>query len=479
MSTTVMPFLYQTRTLQRLSRPGSAPRTLRMLLHSSATLRYPRAHSRRPKRTDNTIPFELPEGYQPPDSETPAFVEVDPETGLRSTITPSERAAFSRIFEEIAAKRAAQAAAAGIPPAGTTSAPQTAANAVPSRPDQSFTDVDDFSIRTKEPDHNAFRDTINIIVQDAAEVHTNAKRQLGKTFEPLHPLGQLTAATEWEKALLRFPPSLRQAARIALGTMEEDAAAEKAPPPSTTHPIHDEIVNEETKLGAQIDVALDPLSTPVKNEALRRAERRRVEAKMLQCKTDFELWDVLEEEVFPMVEKLGLDEESTKAATKNGKRGRGKRKDKLPVHIYGPLYPAYLMAALRLLDTRFARSSPLALQVLPRVKELGLASYVLGVSTPFYNELLRIHWKRHGDPRAVFDLLEEMRAVGLYCDEVTKDIVLNIQQYLDASAKGKEGPFLGELATLPEYEFALMPRARHWLKAIETQMWERKQDLRV
>lgn len=147
------------------------------------------------------------------------------------------------------------------------------------------------------------------------------------------------------------------------------------------------------------------------------------------------------------------------------------------MHIYGPLYPSYLLLALRLLDTQFARSSPLALHLLARVKELGVASYVLGVSTPFYNELARILWHRRGDPTAVFNLLEEMRVAGLYCDESTRDVVDSIDAFLQSVRQGQNGPFLGELATLPEFEFAVVPRVRHWLKTIQTHIYVRTHDL--
>jgi hypothetical protein len=291
-----------------------------------------------------------------------------------------------------------------------------------------------------------------------------------KPFDPLHPLEQTSTASEWEKALLRFPPSLRHAARMALGTMQEEKTAERIGSPTT---VPDESMSEEKRAAAQIDLVLDPLSKSVQNEALRREERRRVDAKMHAAKTDFELWDVLEQDVFPLVHKLGLDEEANSSGGKRSKRD----KSKLPLHIYGPLYPAHLLNALRLFDQKFARSSPLALHILPRVKELGPASYVLGVSTPFYNELARVLWHRYGDPNAVFNLLEEMRVVGLYCDEDTRTIVQRIEQFLASVAVGKWGPFLRELASLPEYEYAVLPRIRHWLKTISIHIEVRRDEL--
>ncbi|KAK4236513.1 hypothetical protein C8A03DRAFT_45507 [Achaetomium macrosporum] len=475
MSTTLLPFLYQTRTLQRLAQSGHSTPAFRALLHSTARSNRRRDRPRpHPPRHDD-IPFELPEGYDYPGKDQQPEEEVEP-GGVRSTITPQERDVFSRIFEEIASRNQT------CPPPAASSAPPPSDNAVTpastseeaatvSQPSNlGFTDSDDFNVRTNEPNPETIRSTINIIVQDAAEVQTNSRRNIKKPFGPLHPLDQTSAASEWEKALLRFPPSLRRAARMALGTMEEDQAVRKFGSPAASAEAS---MGEENRAGAQIDLALDPLSKSVRNEALRREERVRVETKMREAKTDFELWDVLEEEVFPMVQKLGIDEASSKANT----RSRKTDKSKLPLNIYGPLYPAYLLNALRLFDTQFSRSSPLALHILPRVKALGPASYVLGVSTPFYNELARILWNRYGDPTAVLNLFEEMRVAGLYLDEGTRGVVRSIDHFMGSVQQGKWGPFLREVVSLPEYQFAVSPRIRHWLKTINSHITERRNEL--
>jgi hypothetical protein len=422
----------------------------------------------------------LPEGYEHNTTEENTYIERDPDSGLRSTITPSERDTFSRIFEEIAARNNARPLSAGPSAPQSTDDFMTSSSfepgaAIPPTPSSRITDFDDFGVRTEEPSPSSIRNTINIIVQDAAEVHTNRRRQMQKPFDPLHPLEQVSAASEWEKALMRFPPSLRQAAQMALGVIQEDREADRSAPPST---IPEEQMNDEKRLSAQIDFVLDPLSKSVQNEVLRRDERTRVEGKMREAKTDFELWDILEEEVFPMVKKLGLEDDIENSTTSKRKRSK-KRDSKFPMHIYGPLYPSHLLTALRLLDTKFSRSSPLALQILPRVKELGLASYVLGVSTPFYNEMARILWQRYGDPTAVFNLLEEMRIAGLYCDENTRGVVHSIEGFLGKVVQGKWGPFLREMVSLPEYEFKVLPRVRHWLTTINMQIYERKNELHV
>ncbi|KAK4124069.1 hypothetical protein N657DRAFT_616888 [Parathielavia appendiculata] len=473
---TLLPFLYQTRTLQRLSRTGLSTPAFRALLHSTTRANSPRYRPGQQKSQSNDIPFELPEGYEDPDKKSDT--EPFDESGVPSTITPAEQDVFSRIFEEIAArnKKGASAVAQPSPVPPINNVASTAEEHSESfshlRP---FSEVDGLESGTKEQSSNLLRSTVEIIVQDAAEAQSNARRQIQKPFVPLHPLEQTKSATEWEKALLRFPPSLRNAARMALGAIEAGKEAEGF---ADTAAGRNESMSEEQRSSAEVDFDLNPLAKSVQNEALRREERNRVDAKLRAAKTDFEVWDVLEEEVFPMVRKLGIDEDPSKADP-NPKRGskRKTNKPQLALHIYGPLYPAYLLNALRILDTQFARSSPLALQILPRVKELGPASFVLGVSTPFYNELARILWSRYGDPTAVFNLLEEMRMAGLYCDEGTRSVVQQIEQFLASVSQGNWGPFLRELASLPEYEFAILPRIRHWLKTINVHIYERKNEL--
>ncbi len=470
---TLLPFLYQTRTLQRLSRTGFSPRAFRALLHSSSRTNTPRDRPRPQRSREEDIPFELPEGYENPDDKFKPHENAE-SGAARSTITTSEQEVFSRIFAEIATrtKTGTPSAEQPAPPSPgdlVEATPAEPASAPPPPPPPSFDEADDFGVRTRQPNLESIRNTINIIVQDASEVQTNSRRRVQKPFDPLHPLEQTSAATDWERALLRFPPRLREAAQMALGVMQQDEAEQKfgAPPVSP-----EEILNPETRAASQIDLILDPLSKTVQNEALRREERNRVEAKMRAAQTDFELWDVLEAEVFPMVHKLGIDEDP--APRRAAKRDR---KNKLPLHIYGPLYPTYLLSALRLLDTHFARSSPLALHLLPRVRELGPASYVLGVSTPFYNEMARLLWNRYGDPAAVFNLLEEMRVAGLYCDEGTRAVVHRIEQFFASVAQGRWGPFLRELASLPEYQFALLPRMHYWLGTIHSHIVERSGEL--
>jgi hypothetical protein len=239
-------------------------------------------------------------------------------------------------------------------------------------------------------------------------------------------------------------------------------------------------------------LASDPIAKPTIVESLRRDERGRVEEMMSQAKTDFELWDIMMKEVFSMVYRLGIaeDQESdclskSKIASRKKKTVGAKRAaddtitsatPRLSMEVYGPLYPAYLLNGLRLFDQAFSRPSPLSLSILPRVKQLGLASYTLGVSTPFYNSLMAIQWRRYGDVRQVLDLLEEMRHAGLCFDEGSLRILHSIESYMRPYSDERNSPFLQELMGLPEFGSALATRFLHWVSAIDVGISDRKRE---
>jgi hypothetical protein len=208
----------------------------------------------------------------------------------------------------------------------------------------------------------------------------------------------------------------------------------------------------------------------------RRREQHRVEQQMADAGSDFMLWKSMTKDVFRMVDRLGISEKTAPqkdAATADAEHISKRKKKDLNVYVHGPLYPLLLLKGLRLLDKAFEKPSALALSVLPRVKELGLASYVLGASMPFYNTLMGIYWYRYGDVGAVFNLLEEMRRAGLSFDEDTLEILRDMDRTLLPYAEGEKGLFVKELTAMPEYEPAFDSRLPHWENIIQGSIEDR------
>ncbi|KAI1656020.1 hypothetical protein F4813DRAFT_365046 [Daldinia decipiens] len=451
MTSTLLPFLYNTRTILRTN-----PRitlTLFRFLHAT----------RRQLREGDEIPFA---SYVPKD-------ETPPDQPLRrGTITPSERRVFERIFADIKAR--------GLKPFVPEESSATSAT----------------------------RTTLSIMqqaVQDANQIRP-------ATFTtPGIPDG---STQNRQKALLRFPPELRAAASKAFDTIQ---------PSKSSLPSGDDIAYDEASIAASrgdLDegwkVPTNAVDRTVELEDKRYPERTRVEGLITAAETDFELWDVLEKEVFVMPTRLGIGGNASKLVETETTVPRKKKtkavmasetvdhledaaatlesvdapeiipeetdvtsteantpSHELSLYIHGPLYPEYLLLALRRLDTAFRVPSPLAFSILPRVKELGLESYILGVSTPFYNELLEIYWTRRGDLSGVLNLLEEMRHCGLRFDAQTASFLGRVNTALTLLAtREAPGSFAKALMTMPEYDRSVRHRIKRWHDAVDSSVNE-------
>ncbi|KAI9150067.1 hypothetical protein HJFPF1_09821 [Paramyrothecium foliicola] len=374
MASTLAPFLYQTRTLLRV---GKVPCTFAVARH---------AHfSRRPRRPDNSIPFEWDaDGHKPE--------LADPK---ESTITPSEAEIFKGIFDEISQGKVPRAKK----PRSTTTG-NDADTEQPSRPE----------------------DSSRSLVEQARQTDFA------------------------EKFLQRYPQSLRKAAQVALGLYELEPG------------------NFQTTKSLQLDEVdqADKLAERERCERIREKESARVTQAMQKCSDDAQLWKAMEQNVFSLPQKLGIlqaAQGSSARPKRTRKAAESKPKDeKYSIDIHGPLFSQYLNTGLRLFDTAFARPSPFIFQILPRIKALGLPAYVLGVSTPFFTNLARIHWDRFGDANSALDVLQEMNSVGLYADEEARELLNRIEDNLHACTWGAQGPFVMAMMDSPPYDSSLTQR---------------------
>ena len=315
--------------------------------------------------------------------------------------------------------------------------------------------------------------------QETAEASDETERRRERTRENLdkivHAAIKGRSRAEIEIAVNRYPPALRAAAARAMGL-----------------PSKRDTFIEASEEARAVD---EPTIDDDRLERLRKPERDRVEGLMCSAATDFELWAVLEKEVFPLITKLGLveaPEEETQAKNKRGKKPNLDRKDLpqtkseqmrvrldspvdeiSPLEFYGPLYPSYLLLGLRLLDRSFIKPSPLTLNVLPEIKSLGIISHVLGGSTQLYNELLLIHWYRYDDFRGVLNLLKEMEQFGLDWDMETWNIISDITKMQSIVQRGDRGEALKSLWALPEFAPG---RFKTWKKKIAQALNETSRD---
>jgi hypothetical protein len=358
-----------------------------------------------------------------------------------STITIAERDAFQRIFADIMARTKKQ---------------------------ESRNPWDDISL-TQVESSEVIGDRLSDIMNGAIQSSKNARK-----YEKAN---RLESDEDKRAAIEMYPQALRSAAAKAIGLNKLDS------------------VLDLTRMAAKQEFT--------EQEARRKPERDRVEAKMRAAKTDVELWKVMEEEVFGMISKFGFTQKPVVGDQKLIPRKTAKKPKKakatvpstdllvgdeeqpatwpanikspqLDLPLYGPLYPAFLLLGLRLLDRNFARPSPLALNILPRVKSLGVISHVLGASTALYNELLTIYWFRYDNLAATAQLLGEMEQAGLDHDDETLSVVTDICKFIARHRVRNAKPEtpLENLWMMPNFNGA---RIRDWRYKIQSNIEAQEQ----
>ncbi|KAG5968440.1 hypothetical protein E4U58_001863 [Claviceps cyperi] len=351
---------------------------------------------------DETIPFEWD------DNKPQEKIDNDVTAEKASTITPSEAEIFKGIFDEIAQSR--MPLAKKRPAKSVTTSPPSTSPVFEAR---------------------------------------------GATKGMARSLVEQARVQEFrEKFLTRYPSSLRSAAQIALGLYELEP-------------------NTGSSLGASRMIELDEADKSkweerARYQRLREEERERVDALMKACDTDAALWRVMEAEVFSLPVQLGIAQEPKKKSKARKRKSAAKPDDPPPaaeatdgkrsMDVHGPLYTHFINGGLALFDTAFARPSEYAFEILPRVKSLGLPSYVLGVSSPFYTLLARMHWMRFGDASTALDILQEMSSAGLYADESTHKLLVTMQEHLHGLAWGAQGSFVMGMMDAPPYDASLVQR---------------------
>jgi Mtf2 family len=190
-------------------------------------------------------------------------------------------------------------------------------------------------------------------------------------------------------------------------------------------------------------------------EALQEQQYNRVEGLLCAAKTDVELWNVLEREVFSIIRELDLDgaaantEMKGKGAKRNSRRATPILKPTTEniceeidhasgLAIIGPNYPSFLVIAVRQLRQEFPSSS-LSLTILPTVKDLGRGSYVLGASTVLYNELISLAWLTYADFECIEELLQDMDNSGVDFDGNTLELLESIHDEARKACMGRFG----------------------------------------
>ena len=432
------------------------------------------------------IPFEFESSITSQGKDGEEVVTVVGDRSPLSTLSKQEQAAFAKIWNEIMIfnhRPCFKVKTGAFPRLKQQTQKKQAENSEP----MAAAEEPDWKEDAKEDAEN-LQSTVKFLVKDAAYL---AKQ--GET-ESHTLVDQMRNAKYCSQVLQQYPMSVRQVAIKALGLQKVPSPREGQSrlaiggDPSRKSPS---LVLERAKAMGVVDNHV---------EKLRQEEWVRLRDLITDTKTDRDLWDVLEEHVFSIPARLGIEEEmekhkvkataktlvgriegknegkdedrdEEKDEVKNEERveekdevkdeekdeendkgthepitenkiestteitemskestsaSRAEKKASLPrlsIDVYGPIYPALLIVAHRQLVRNFEPTSPLVFQLLPRVKSLGLVSYVLGASTTLYNETISLWWTHRGDLRAVLSILDEMEAAGMYADSHTEKLL--------------------------------------------------------
>lgn len=430
-TSSLLPFLYSTKTLLSVRQPRSSSRTsCKCRIGSRNFNSTARGHAdayntwRPAKNPFEDDIFAKPKPSRSTDLDVP-FEDVESqfekaESIKESTITTAEKAVFDRIFK----------------------------------------DIDQSSAGKSEEDL--------------------ALDEQGAESDPYEDLNSI-----FDRAIL----DLRKREELKLGNA---AKRQQQPPPAYVRALDELLVLKDTSalslrsflrpLRIADGVALEgEAATQETEEVLKKAcddHRALISEQLEQATTDVQIWDILEKEVFSLMKQLdaqikadekvrkALEREAKKAAKSRGKeKGIITNEDIVPgdqntvkedsspapasvalpmntlITILQTNYADYLLSALRLLR-RHHPTSFYALYLLPHMKRLGPISYVLGASTSLYNEILFLKWTQFGDLHGMADLMQEMINQGIETNEVTMVFIRRLNSKRRYGRMGRLGPVL-------------------------------------
>lgn len=182
-------------------------------------------------------------------------------------------------------------------------------------------------------------------------------------------------------------------------------------------------------------------------------ESEKIEFALFQAieegKGDMGLWEVCKERIFSVLQHLDEAAEITMPGSDNSSGANEASGTKQATPSAGPLripsvvpigpvitelYPKTLLIAFRLLNTHFP-DSPLIGQFRSTIKEQGRASALLGSSVALYDEMIHFYWHGCNDLPAVVSFLHDMDVTGLEPSfrtrRLLKDIVRQRQRDKD------------------------------------------------
>lgn len=113
------------------------------------------------------------------------------------------------------------------------------------------------------------------------------------------------------------------------------------------------------------------------------------------------------------------------------------KQELMDLPILRRVYPAALLLAVRILSR--SNHTPYIASLLPTIRSLHPYSLILGASTALYNELLRYTWRTSSSLASVLALLQDMSKLELTMDSRTWEILEQITLYRYRALRGDFG----------------------------------------
>ncbi|KAJ3529576.1 hypothetical protein NM688_g7835 [Phlebia brevispora] len=156
------------------------------------------------------------------------------------------------------------------------------------------------------------------------------------------------------------------------------------------------------------------------SEADQELDRKKEEMDL--CETDQQLLEWGMREVFAESQR---HEEAARKVASNPSSSSSSSES--PVYLQPPSYPHLVAELMRKFRDKY--SDPyLSLAIFDYARNLSIASYVFGCTTPAYNELIETRWRCFRDLRGVCDALEEMRVNGVAMDTRTRGLAETVRR---------------------------------------------------
>jgi len=239
-------------------------------------------------------------------------------------------------------------------------------------------------------------------------------------------------------------------------------------------------IDAQTKL-AQARAAQEQRARLAKQDPITvkaRAITKYLATKIKSAKTDVELWQVLDKEVFtqvrnipevevkplaqrldkggkaeeqeelktaqrrarPVRQKVDAEEEQPDQQAKQTSTSTSAKELAVPVDlsVLRRTYPAALLLAARILANR-TQHTPLLAALLPTVRSLHPYSLILGASTALYNEVLSYTWRTTSSLSSILALLKDMSDISLTMDIRTWEVLEQITLFRYRALRGDFG----------------------------------------